>query len=128
LSTHPVFWFLLFRLSLANLMSAQSQPLAALELEQELADLLDERTDRLGSHADGIVSRVGLAHAWLQELQQEAAQLKALVKSAPEQKPRLRVLLLDISYCEEIISKYFELCGGWNEELQAWSEASGIER
>ncbi len=88
-------------------MSAQSQPLAA--LEQELADLLDERTDRLGSHTDDIASRVGLARAWLQELQLEATQLKALVKPAPEQKLRLRLLHVDILYCEEIVSKHDEL-------------------
>jgi hypothetical protein len=88
-------------------MSAPLHPLAA--IEQELADLLDELPDRLGSRADHIASRVGLARSWLQELEQEVVQLKALVKPAPEQKHRLRHLPVDVSYCQEIISKYDDL-------------------
>jgi hypothetical protein len=88
-------------------MNASSQPVSP--LEQELVDLLDEESKRLGSSAVDLASRVGLTRAWLQELEQEAASLKALVKPTSEQRQRLRHLLGDISYCEEIISKYRDL-------------------
>ena len=89
-------------------MSAQSQAVAA--LEQELADLLDEHPDRLGSHADDFASRVGLTRAWLQELGQEAAQLQASAQSAtPAQRKQLKHHQLHIKDCEDIISKYDEL-------------------
>ena len=60
-------------------MSDPSQPLSSLELE--LVGLLDEH-DRLGSHADDVASRVLLARAWLQELEQEAARMQALAQTA----------------------------------------------
>ena len=90
-------------------MSAQSQAVAA--LEQELADLLDEHPDRLGSHADDFASRVGLARAWLQELGQEVAQLQASAQSAtPAQRKQLKreeaITQLHIKDCEAIISTY----------------------
>jgi len=85
-------------------MSAQPQPLSP--LEQELADLLDEHTDRLGSAADDIASRVQLACAWLEELKQEAAQLQALAQATPEQRRRLRLVRPDVDYCECIVAKY----------------------
>jgi hypothetical protein len=89
-------------------MSAQSQAVAA--LEQELADLLDEHPDRLGSHADDFASRVGLTRAWLQELGQEAAQLQASAQSAtPAQRKQLKHHQLYIKDCKYIISKYDEL-------------------
>ena len=93
-------------------MSAQSQAVAA--LEQELADLLDEHPDRLGSHADDFASRVGLARAWLQELGQEVAQLQASAQSAtPAQRKQLKheqaMTQLHMKDCEDIISKYDEL-------------------
>ena len=89
-------------------MNAQSQAVAA--LEQELADLLDEHPDRLGSHADDFASRVGLARAWLQELGQEVAQLQASAQSAtPAQRKQLKHHQLHIKDCEDIISKYDEL-------------------
>ena len=89
-------------------MSAQSPAAAA--LEQELADLLDEHPDRLGSHADDFASRVGLTRAWLQELGQEAAQLQASAQSAtPAQRKQLKHHQLHIKDCEDIISKYDEL-------------------
>jgi len=89
-------------------MSAQSPAAAA--LEQELADLLDEHPDRLGSHADDFASRVGLARAWLQELGQEAAQLQASAQSAtPAQRKQLKHHQLHIKDCEDIIFKYDEL-------------------
>ena len=92
-------------------MNAQSQARAAAVLEQELADLLEEQGDELdvGSSADDLSSRVTLVRAWLQGMEKEAAQLKALVDLAPAQRHRQRFLPVNIGYCQEIISKYDEL-------------------
>jgi len=90
-------------------MSTQSQPLSP--LEQELADLLDEHPGLLGSGAaaDDIASRVQLARAWLEELKQEAVQLRALAQSAtatPAQRQQLKLSSLYISDCESIVAKH----------------------
>jgi hypothetical protein len=86
-------------------MSDPSQPLLSLELE--LVGLLDEH-DRLGSHADDVASRVLLARAWLQELEQEAARLQALAQAATaaERQQLKNIKQVKIKDCEEIISKY----------------------
>jgi hypothetical protein len=89
-------------------MSVPSQPLSSLEVE--LVGLLDEH-DRLGSHADDVASRVLLARAWLQELEQEAARLQASTQAATAaQRQQLKtdqaMNQLYTKYCQEIISKY----------------------
>ena len=89
-------------------MSDPSQPLSSLEVE--LVGLLDEH-DRLGSHADDVASRVLLARAWLQELEQEAARLQASAQAATAaQRLQLKkdqaMNHIYIEECQEIISKY----------------------
>jgi hypothetical protein len=85
-------------------MNAQSQALET--LGQQLADLLDEHPDRLGSPKNDLASRVGLTREWLKYLEREMARLKALPKPAPDQRQKLRHLPVDISHCQEIIAKY----------------------
>ena len=89
-------------------MSDPSQPLSSLEVE--LVGLLDEH-DRLGSHADDVASRVLLARAWLQELEQEASRLQASAQAATgAQRLQLKkdqaMNHIYIEECQEIISKY----------------------
>jgi hypothetical protein len=86
-------------------MSVPSQPLSSLEVE--LVGLLDEH-DRLGSHADDVASRVLLARAWPQELEQEAARLQALAQTATaaERQQLKQIKQVKIKDCEEIISRY----------------------
>jgi hypothetical protein len=86
-------------------MSDPSQPLSSLEVE--LVGLLDEH-DRLGSHADDVASRVLLARAWLQELEQKAARLQASAQTATaaERQELKQIKQVKIKDCEDIMSKY----------------------
>lgn len=92
-------------------MEAQSQARSTEVLEHEPADLLEEQGDKLnaGCRADDIPSRVAVVRAWLQGMEQEAAQLK-----------------LNIAFCQEIISKYDELERSRSASCAGTSTRSGL--